>query len=66
MRCVACDVVLTDYEATRKSLTTGDYMDMCNKCFGYIKHDVHSKERLDLKDISDDCEESDEDTLTDW
>jgi len=65
-RCRACDVILSDYEMTRKSTVTGEYFDLCNKCFGCIKHDVHSKERLDLKDISDDFEESDEDTLTDW
>ncbi len=65
-RCRACDVILTDYEMTRKSSVTGEYVDLCNKCFSYIRHDVNSKERLDLKDISDDCEESCDEDLTDW
>jgi len=32
MRCAACNDLLTDYEATRKSLVTGDYLDLCTKC----------------------------------
>lgn len=63
-RCRSCDVILSDYEMTRKSTVTGEYFDLCNKCFGYIRHDVHSKERLDLKDISDDVEESDEENVS--
>lgn len=65
-RCRACNVILSDFEMTRKSTVTGEYYDLCSHCFGYIKHTVHSKERLDLKDISDDYEESDEEGLTDW
>ena len=33
MRCVACDVELTDFESTRKSVTTGEYVDLCNACY---------------------------------
>ena len=40
MRCVACNAVLTDFEATRKSATTGDYIDLCNKCFNTIREEV--------------------------
>ena len=65
-RCRACDVILNDYEMTRKSSVTGEYYDLCSHCFSYIRHDVHSRERIDLKDISDDFEESDEEGLTDW
>ena len=32
MRCYCCNRVLSDYESTRKSATTGNYLDMCNKC----------------------------------
>jgi len=32
MRCYCCNRVLSDYESTRKSATTGSYLDMCNKC----------------------------------
>lgn len=65
-RCFSCDRILTDYEMTRKSAVTGQFFDLCNACFSTIRADVHYRERLDLKDISDDCEEFDEKDLTDW
>ena len=46
-RCVACDKNLNDYESTRKDLH-GNYIDMCNRCYGDIKDDVLSVEREDL------------------
>lgn len=53
MRCIACNCVLTDFEATRKSLTTGDYIDMCNHCFSTIEEDVMVEERDDLRGYGD-------------
>ena len=35
MRCMACDRALTDYESTRKSSATGEYVDLCNRCAVY-------------------------------
>lgn len=49
MRCVACNVELTDFEATRKNANTGEYLDMCNHCFGEISNDFLVIERDDLK-----------------
>ena len=40
MRCVACNCVLTDFEATRKGVNTGEYIDLCNKCFLTIAEDI--------------------------
>lgn len=40
MRCKACDSELTDYEATRKCEATGEYPDLCNKCFWYISEEI--------------------------
>ncbi len=42
MRCVACNALLSDYEATRKSQTTGEYLDLCNYCLNDIKNDLKS------------------------
>lgn len=50
MRCRACNVILTDFEATRKSNKTGEYIDMCNACFYQIKDDLEVIEREDLRD----------------
>jgi len=53
MRCRACDVILSDYETTRKSLVTGEYYDLCNNCFKTIKSDLVYKDRLDLASSND-------------
>jgi len=58
MRCYCCDKILSDFESTRKSVMTGDYLDMCNKCYATIKDELHSEERYDLFD-------GDEDSLED-
>lgn len=39
-RCVACNKNLSDVEATRKSATTGEYIDMCNHCFSTIADEI--------------------------
>ena len=49
MKCRACDCLLTNFESTRKSITTGDYIDFCNTCFEYIKDEVQVIEREDLR-----------------
>lgn len=54
MRCYCCDKVLSDFESTRKSVATGDYLDMCNKCYSTIKDDLLSEERYDLYDGDED------------
>lgn len=48
MRCVCCDKALNDFEATRKSTITNEYLDMCNKCYLTIARQVPSLEREDL------------------
>lgn len=40
MRCVACDKNLGNRESTRKSPVTGQYYDLCDKCFDTIKDQV--------------------------
>lgn len=37
MRCRACDKNLSDYESTRKFASHGEFVDLCNHCFSYIK-----------------------------
>ena len=57
MRCYCCDRALSDFESTRKSATTGEFLDMCNKCYSTIKDDIVSEERYDLYD-GDETEET--------
>ena len=53
MKCLSCDRILNDFEATRKSATTGEFLDLCNSCFSHIKHDIQVLERPDLKEYED-------------
>lgn len=32
IRCLSCNCNLNDRESTRKSLNTGEYLDLCNSC----------------------------------
>ena len=57
MRCIACDKELSDFEATRKSSTTGDYLDLCNTCYSSIQDELYSDEREDLRGETDELEE---------
>jgi hypothetical protein len=56
MRCHCCDKNLNDYESTRKSVSTGDYLDMCNKCYSTVSDDLLSEVRYDLYDGNEDDE----------
>lgn len=40
MRCLSCDRKLNDYESTRKYASSGDFVDLCNRCFSEIADDV--------------------------
>jgi hypothetical protein len=35
-------------------VTTGEYLDMCNRCYSTIKDDLISEERYDLYDGDED------------
>lgn len=48
MRCIACNSELTDYESTRKSSTTGEFLDLCNTCYTVINEEI---EVIDNKDL---------------
>ena len=69
MRCYCCNKALSDYEATRKSVSTGQFLDMCNKCYGSIAGDVLAIERTDLRHEDDeelDVYLEDIENLTSW
>lgn len=50
MRCLACNMQLSDAESTRKSQITGEFIDLCNHCYSTISND---SEDTDFNDISD-------------
>lgn len=60
MRCVACNKALSEFESTRKSSVTGEYLDLCNSCYGEIARDIHADERDDLRDEADNIDNGDD------
>jgi hypothetical protein len=40
MKCLCCDRILTDKEATRKHTVNGEYLDTCNSCLREIETDL--------------------------
>jgi hypothetical protein len=46
MRCYCCNRILNDFEATRKSSQTGEYLDTCNTCLDGLG--IETDERPDL------------------
>jgi hypothetical protein len=47
MRCLACNIDLSDYEATRKD-KHGCFIDLCNACYSSGSADLEDTVRLDL------------------
>lgn len=40
MRCLSCNTRLSNRESTRKYSSSGTFIDLCDRCFGYIAEDV--------------------------
>ena len=55
-RCYCCNKILNPFEMTRKAVSTGDYIGMCNKCYSTISDDLLSEVRYDLYDGNEDEE----------
>ena len=50
MRCVACDANLSDFEASIRSSSTGEYLDMCSPCLSHIRGVLETSENFLLYD----------------
>lgn len=46
MKCLACDEILTDKEATRKN-TSGYFIELCDPCLEYVKGDIEIIESIE-------------------
>ncbi len=53
MRCLSCNIILTDREATRKSLNTSEYLDLCNSCLSETDIIVNDTLWEDLEEEED-------------
>jgi len=45
MRCLACNVILSDYESARKDKDTDLFIDLCGKC---LTHSNEASYNIDL------------------
>ena len=52
MRCECCNTILTDFEATRRSSETGEFLMICNRCLSGL--DIATVEREEFRLDSDD------------
>lgn len=63
MRCDCCDTVLTDYEASIKSVKSGDYLNTCKKCLKGLSIDYKGNRNLqnrrEILDEEDDIDDVD-------
>lgn len=50
MKCVACDDILSDFEASIRSSNTGEYFDMCSPCLSHIRSVLETSENFLLYD----------------
>lgn len=67
MRCLSCDKKLSTFECVRKSVTTGEYLDLCNNCYSTISDDVPTLENdVDHNETDFTTEESSTEGPTSW
>jgi len=66
MRCTCCNVVLNDFESTRKNKATGEYLDTCNKCASFVEDAIETIDRSDLSESEVPDDEIDFDDCVDY
>ena len=49
MRCLACQRVLSDFEATRRYAESQEFLDLCDNCFESVRGSFEVTERADLR-----------------
>jgi hypothetical protein len=59
MKCLACNITLTDREATRKYASSGTFIDLCNNCFAHIADDIPD---IESETIADEFSQEDMDS----
>jgi len=61
MRCDCCNKVLSDYECSIKSVTTGEYLNTCTKCLSGLDIKYTGNTSLDKFHENEDYDEADDD-----
>lgn len=60
MHCQACDVLISDREASRKSPVTKEFYDLCDGCFETIKDQVQVSENPLVETLVEEQEKNEE------
>ena len=65
MRCICCNKLLSDYEATLKHGETGQYLDTCSSCLDEImaEVDLHVKDNPSLLRKNNTDDDFDEESI---
>ena len=66
MRCKACNELLSDYDATVRSVFTREYIGLCKHCLTSIKSDVVAVGNINLMTELDDTDEATEEIDPFW
>lgn len=54
MKCLACDKILTDFEATRRYHVDGPFLDLCNHCYhSGVSEQLDTIDRPDLAEVEE-------------
>jgi len=55
MRCMSCNELMNDYEATRRYRSTNEYLDLCRYCSSHVS-EIEIDDRAELKCLIDEVE----------
>ena len=63
MRCLCCDVRLNDTESTRRVVSTGEFLDWCNRCYKGMEQEIPTYARTEFIDDVGESEYEDQDSV---
>lgn len=63
MRCRACNELMSDYDASVRSIYTREYIGLCKHCLGTIKSDVVAVGNIGLMSDLDQMDEADSEEI---
>ena len=63
MRCRACNELMSDYDASVRSIYTREYIGLCKHCLGTIKTDVVAVGNIGLMSDLDQVDEADSEEI---
>ena len=54
MRCLSCNSILNVKEATRRSVTTDEFVDLCDHCLRDVDIDTYTQSRFEDNNDTED------------